>query len=99
MIRCVVLKGSGRQRAQEGILLCKATGPASFPLLEGLVVESLQAFVDRLIQLRQRQELAVPQSRQNEGGDDADGAFHRCFILVRADSGRKDRCAVMLASS
>ena len=52
--------------------------------------------MDRLIQLWQRQELAVPQSRQNEGGDDTDGAFYRRLILGRADSGRKDRRAVML---
>lgn len=96
MTRGAVLKGSERQRAQEGILLRKAAGPAALPLLEGFVVESLQAFVDRLIQLRQRQELTVPQSRQNERGDDADGAFHRSLVLGRADSGRQDRSPVML---
>ena len=72
MTRGAVLKGSGRQRAQERLLLRKAAGPASLPLLEGLAVECFQAFMDRFIQLRQRQKLAVPQSRQNEGGDDAD---------------------------
>ena len=63
---------------------------------EGLMIESLQAFMDRLIQLRQRQKLAVPQSRQNEGRDDTNGTFHRRLVLGRTDSGRQDRRAVML---
>ena len=52
--------------------------------------------MDRLIQLWQRQKLAVPQSRQNESGDDTDGALYRSLIPGRTDSGRQDCRAVML---
>ncbi len=60
------------------------------------MAENLQSFVDRLIQLRQRQKLAVPQSRQNEGGDDDYGALHSRLVLGRTDSGRQDRRAIVL---
>ncbi len=89
-------RGSGRQRAQEGLFLCKIADPAAFPFLERLAVESLHTVVERLIQLRQRQKLAVPQSRQNEGGDDAHSALHHSLVLGRADSGRQDRRAIVL---
>lgn len=55
----------------------------SFLFLERLVVERLQTFTDSFIELRQTQELAVPQSRQNEAGDDIYGTFHRSLVLGR----------------
>lgn len=89
-------KGAERQRTQKRFLLCKTTSPAAFPFLEWFMVESLQTVPYRLIQLRQRQKLAVPQSRQNEGGDDAYGALHSRLVLGRTDSGRQDRRAIVL---
>ena len=45
-------KRSGRQRAQEGPLFCKAAGPAAFPLLERFMVERLQTVPNRLVQFQ-----------------------------------------------
>ena len=52
--------------------------------------------MDRFIQLQQRQKLAVPQNRQDEGGDDTDSALYRSLVPRRTDSGRQDRRSVML---
>ena len=59
-----------RQRAQKGQFFCKCAGSAAFALLEGLVIEALQAFPDCFIQLRQGQKLPVPQRGKDVCGND-----------------------------
>ena len=89
-------RGSGRQRAQEGLFLCEIASPTVFPFLERITVESLHTVVDCFIQLRQGQKLTTPQIRQNEDGDDAHSTLHRSLVLGRTDSGRQDRRSIVL---
>ena len=91
------LEWIGRQRPQKRLFLRKETGSAAVFLLEGLVVERFKALPNCFIQLRQGQELPIPQSCKDEGGDDPYGSFHSRFILWCSDSGRDNGSGIMLS--
>lgn len=89
------LEWIGRQRSQERLFLRKETGSAAVFLLKRFVVKRLKTLPNCFVQLRQGQELPVPQSRQNKGGDDPYGSFHSCLIFGCPDSGRNDGSGIM----
>ena len=86
-----------RQRPQKRLFLREETGSAAVFLLEGLVVERFKTLPNCFIQLQQGQELPIPQSCKDEGGDDPYGSFHSRFILWRSDSGGNNGSGIMLS--
>ena len=89
-------KRLARNRQQEELLILETACPASLPLLEGLMVEGLQFFVNGLIQLWQGEELPIAQGGQNPGRDHAHRALHRGFVLGTAGPGRKNSSPIVL---
>lgn len=84
-----------RQRAQKWQFFCKCAGSAAFTLLERLVIETLHAIPDGLIQLRQGQKLPVSQCCEDIRGNDTYSTFHGCLIPGCSYTRRHDGSFIM----
>ena len=84
------------QRQQEWLLLLQErTQAAAGSFLEWLAVELIQLLKHGLVQLMQREKLAVAQRGDDLSGDDTHRTLHARLVLRLANAGGDDRRAIM----
>ena len=81
---------------QKGLFLLKKRCAAAVFLLKRFMIELIEPFKNRLVQLRQRKEFPVSQSSEDVCGDYSNCPLDHCFILGGSHAARQDSGIVML---
>jgi hypothetical protein len=86
----------GRQAHERRLVeLLMERAPADTPAAHRPIVQLVEQSTDRPVELGQREELTMPQARQDPAPDDLHGDLHFGFVAGFVGTGRDDGGAVM----